>query len=116
MRPAPRRMRYDGAMMLQPVEVEAREGHRIWLRYADGAAGEVGLSDIAGQGVFAFWNDRARFESVRIGPAREITWGGDAELCPDALYLRVPCGHDAGHAALGGGTMAISDEQRASDD
>lgn len=81
-------MRYDRAMMLQPVEVEAREGYRIWLRYADGVAGEVDLSDIAGRGVFAAWNDRARFESVRISPAREITWGGDAELCPDALYLR----------------------------
>lgn len=89
MRPAPSRMRYDRAMMLQPVEVEAREGYRIWLRYADGAAGEVDLSDIAGRGVFAVWSDRARFESVRIGPAREITWGGDAELCPDALYLRL---------------------------
>ena len=82
-------MRYDRGMMLQPVKIEAREGYRIWLRYADGAAGEVDLSDIAGRGVFAVWNDRARFESVRIGPSREITWGGDAELCPDALYLRL---------------------------
>lgn len=79
-------------MMLQPVEVEAREGHRICLRYVDGVAGEVDLSDTAGRGVFAVWNDRARFESGRIGPAREITWGGDAELCPDAPYLRLTDG------------------------
>lgn len=77
-------MRYDCAMMLQPVEVEAREGHRIWLRYADGIAGKT-----VGRGVFAVWNDRARFESVRIGPAREITRGEDVELCPDAPYLRL---------------------------
>ena len=38
--------------MIQPTEVEARDGYRIWLRYQDGTAGEVDLSHLAGKGVF----------------------------------------------------------------
>ena len=30
--------------MARPTSVEPREGYRIWLRYSDGAAGEVDLS------------------------------------------------------------------------
>ena len=38
--------------MLHPIEVEAREPYRIWLRYSDGVSGEIDLSDVAGMGVF----------------------------------------------------------------
>ena len=31
--------------MVRALEVEARDGRRIWLRYSDGATGEVDLSD-----------------------------------------------------------------------
>lgn len=30
--------------MIRPIEVEPREGLRSWLRYSDGAFGEVDLS------------------------------------------------------------------------
>ena len=73
--------------MIRPVEVEPRLGYRIWLRYSDGAAGEVDLSHLAGRGVFTIWNDPACFDSVHIGPAGGIAWGEDIELCPDALYM-----------------------------
>ena len=66
--------------MLHPTEVEARPGHRIWLRYSDGTAGEVDLSRLVGQGVFAAWNEPGCFE-------RAIAWSDDRELCPDALYM-----------------------------
>ena len=33
--------------MIRPIEVEAREGFRIWLRYSDVASGEVDLSHLA---------------------------------------------------------------------
>ena len=29
------------------------------------------------------------FEAMHIAPAGGIAWGGDAELCPDALYMRL---------------------------
>lgn len=74
---------------IRPVEVEPRHGHRIWIRYSDGVAGEVDLSDLAGQGVFSAWTDRACFESVHLSPAGGIAWRGDLELCPDAVYMRL---------------------------
>lgn len=75
--------------MLRPTAVEPRAGYRIWLRYSDGTAGEVDLSSLAGQGVFAVWNDRACFASVRLAEHGAIVWGDDLELCPDALYLQL---------------------------
>ena len=75
--------------MIRPIEVEPREGHRIWLRYSDGTAGELDLSYLAGRGVFKVWEESACFETVRIGPAGGIAWGEDVELCPDALYMRL---------------------------
>ena len=37
------------------VEVCPREGFKLYLRQDDGVAGEVDLSALAGQGVFAAW-------------------------------------------------------------
>ena len=75
--------------MTRPVEVEPRYGYRIWLRYSDGAAGEVDLSHLAGRGVFTAWNDPSCFETVHIMPTGGIAWGEDVELCPDALYMQL---------------------------
>ncbi len=75
--------------MLRPVAVEAREGRRIWLRYSDGAAGEVDLSDVAGKGVFKAWDEPGCFEQVYIAPHRAIAWSDDLELCPEALYMEL---------------------------
>ncbi len=75
--------------MVRPTEVEPREGYRIWLRYSDGASGEINLSYLAGRGVFEAWNDRAFFETVHIAPAGGVAWEEDAELCADALYMRL---------------------------
>ena len=75
--------------MVHPKEVAARAGYRIWLRYDDGVSSEVDLSELAGQGVFAAWNDRAFFESVRLTQHRSVAWGEEIELCADALYLRL---------------------------
>ncbi len=81
----------NGPPMLQPTAVEAREGYRIWLRYDDGACGEVDLSDIPRDGVFAAWNDRAFFESVHLTDYRAIAWGENDEIdaCADDLYMRL---------------------------
>jgi len=75
--------------MIRPTRVEPRDGFRIWLRYADGVAGEIDLSYLAGRGVFEAWNDRAFFESVHLSETGAIEWGTDIDLCPDALYLRL---------------------------
>jgi hypothetical protein len=71
----------------RPVDVEARPHYTLWLRYDDGVEGEVDLSHLPGQGVFAAWEDPAVFADVRIGELGEVVWGEAIDMCPDALYL-----------------------------
>ncbi len=73
--------------MIRPIEVEAQEGDRIWLRYSDGTMGEVDLSDIAGRGVFEKWNEPGFFEKVYIASTGAIAWGDEIDLCPESLYI-----------------------------
>lgn len=75
--------------MIRPIEVEPRNGYRIWLRYQDGTMGEIDLSHLAGRGVFRVWDERACFEMVRISSAGGIAWNEAVELCPDALYMQL---------------------------
>lgn len=79
----------SGAGLLQPVAVEAREGYRIWLRYADGVEGEVDLSRMVGHGVFEAWREPGFFELVHVSEWRSIAWNDEIELCADALYLEI---------------------------
>ena len=74
---------------IRPTAVEPRPGHRIWLKYSDGTAGEVDLSHLAGAGLFQGWNNRDYFEAVYITDYDAIAWGEELELCSDALYLRL---------------------------
>jgi hypothetical protein len=75
--------------MPRPVQVEARPNYRIFVRYEDGAEGEVDLSHLAGRGVFKAWDDPAFFSAVRIGPHGEIEWKDLIDLCPDAIYMQL---------------------------
>lgn len=77
------------AQMIRPTEVTALDGYRIRLRYSDGSEGEVDLSDLAGRGVFAEWNDPERFRVGRSGPTGAAAWSEEIELCPDALYMEL---------------------------
>jgi hypothetical protein len=75
--------------MFQPVYVTPMPGYRLQLRYADGVEGEVDLSRLVGQGVFALWNDPQAFQSVRLGSHGAVEWSDDVALCSDALYLEL---------------------------
>jgi hypothetical protein len=70
-------------------QVKAMDGYRLDVTFDDGTRGVADVSDLAGRGVFAIWNDRAAFERVEIGSSGELVWNGEIDLCPDALYLRV---------------------------
>lgn len=75
--------------MFKLVEVKSRPNFRLWLRYEDGTAGEVDLSSLVGQGVFAAWNRAGAFDRVQIGSGGEVVWDCGVDLCPDALYMRL---------------------------
>jgi hypothetical protein len=75
--------------MRKITHVEVLQGYRLVLIFDDGTSGTVDLSDLAGKGVFACWNDRAIFALVRIGPSGELVWNDQVDLCPDSLYLKV---------------------------
>jgi hypothetical protein len=75
--------------MLKLIGVEPLPGYRLRLRYADGVAGDVDLSHLAGKGVFQLWNDPEAFGRVSIGTAGEVRWSDEVDLCADALYLEI---------------------------
>lgn len=78
-------------MLKDVVEVCPIGGHRLYLRFEDGVAGEVDVADlIAFEGVFAPLRDDRRFAEVHVN--RElgtICWPGGADLDPDVLYAQV---------------------------
>ena len=71
------------------TNVEPRGGYRIWVEYDDGASGEVDLSHLAGDGVFAAWLDREFFEQVRVSEYGAIAWPGEIDICPHSVYFRL---------------------------
>ncbi len=75
--------------MIRPIDVKALDGYRIWIKFEDGAEGELDLSHHAGRGVFKAWEDRAFFEAVRLSPYQVVVWGDDLELCANALYMEI---------------------------
>ena len=75
--------------MFKPIEIRVLPGYRLYVRYSDGVAGEVDLSNLVGKGVFSAWNDPGAFEQVSIGTSGEIRWNDQIDLCPDAIYLQI---------------------------
>lgn len=70
-------------------EVKPKENFRLYLRYDDGASGEVDLSRYAGRGVFSAWLEPGVFEQVRLADAGHPEWPKGIDLCPDALYMQL---------------------------
>ena len=81
--------------MLSPhvVELEVQEPYKLWLRFDDGIAGTVDLSDSAALGgVFAAWADQDFWRSAHIvADSGAVAWGDGTEVdvCPQSLYLDV---------------------------
>ena len=75
--------------MIHPVAVRALPKHHIYIRFSDGAEGEVDLSDFAAKELLAPWSDPEFFQQVHVGQHRQIKWNDDIELCPDTIYMRL---------------------------
>jgi len=80
-------------LVLSPyvVELEVRQPYSIWVRFDDGTAGEVDLSDSAETGgIFSAWSDSGYWRSAHIVPdTGAVAWGNDSDVdvCPHSLYL-----------------------------
>lgn len=75
--------------MIAAVEIKPLAVFRLWLKFSDGVEGVADLSDFAGRGVFALWDDYPAFENVRIGSSGQIAWNDDVEMSAESLYLRI---------------------------
>ena len=75
-------------MLKDIVEVRPLDGYRLWLRFEDGAAGEVDLEKmIRFDGIFAPLKERAFFMQVRVDrEIGSIVWPNGADLAPEFLY------------------------------
>lgn len=71
------------------TEIKPLADYRLWLRFADGVEGEVDLSNLADQGVFAVWQEPGAFECVSVGSGGEACWESGVDLCSDALYMKL---------------------------
>lgn len=74
--------------MRRVKEVVVLGEYRLQLTFDDGVRGTVDLSALVGRGVFSLWRDPAAFQRVQIGTSGELVWDDQADLCPDALYLK----------------------------
>jgi hypothetical protein len=76
--------------MERVAAVQPRPNFRVWLRFTDGAEGEVDLSHLAGRGVFAALNEPGFFATVAVDPlTRTICWPGGIDLDPDVLHSKL---------------------------
>jgi hypothetical protein len=74
-------------MFLHVKEAKHIRDYVIWLRFNDGAEGEIDLeSELQGE-VFGPLKDRQLFEKFRVDPELEtIVWENGADLAPEFLY------------------------------
>ena len=76
--------------MLHVKEAIYRHDYIIWLRFNDGAEGEVDLADELEGEVFGPLKDINRFKSFKVDPILEtIVWENGADLAPEFLYENV---------------------------
>ena len=78
-------------MLRDVVEVRLLEGYRVFLRFDDGAQGEIDLEPLLSpfDGVFAPLRDPARFREVFVDDGGTIAWPNGVDLAPEILYSKV---------------------------
>jgi hypothetical protein len=77
--------------MVQIVEVQPRGGHRLFLRFNDGASGVVNIAEVIPfEGVFAKLRDQATFDLAFVDEQwGTVRWPNDLDLAPEPLYERI---------------------------
>jgi hypothetical protein len=80
-------------MILHVKEAKYLHDHVIWLRFNDGAEGEVDLGNELDGEVFEPLKDVREFRKFAVDPDMQtIAWENGADLAPEFLYerLRIP--------------------------
>ena len=87
-------------MIPRLVEAQHRGKYRVWLRFKDGAEGEIDLADELWGEVFEPLNDVAVFSQLRADPElHTLVWANGADFAPEFLYERLKPTHESKHAA-----------------
>jgi hypothetical protein len=75
-------------MLKDAVLVKPLNAHRLFIRFEDGAEGEIDVSTLVPfSGVFAPLREKAVFDKARVNPELgSIEWECGADLDPDVVY------------------------------
>jgi len=77
-------------MILHVREAKYLRNYIIWLRFNDGAEGEVDLSEELEGEMFAPLKDIEKFKSFKVDSDIDtIVWGNGADLAPEFLYEKM---------------------------
>lgn len=77
-------------MLVHVLEARYRGGHRVWLRFDDGADGEVDLSMELDGEVFEPLKDPDYFAGFAVD--QTLVWPNGADFAPEFLRERVARG------------------------
>lgn len=73
-----------------PHVVEARhtEGHSVWVRFDNGASGEIDLSDVLDGSIFEPLCDVEYFKRFSL-EGHTLAWPNGADFAPEFLYEKL---------------------------
>ncbi len=75
---------YSNPMFLHVVEVKHGEGHRVHVRFSDGTAGEIDLSESLTGPIFEPLRDIEYFRRFSI-EGHTLAWSNGADFAPEYL-------------------------------
>tara|TARA_B100000959_G_scaffold270349_1_gene317082 strand:- start:1708 stop:1953 length:246 start_codon:yes stop_codon:yes gene_type:complete len=74
-------------MILHVKEAKYLHDYVIWLKFNDGAIGELDLKDELFGEVFEPLKDLEKFKAFKVDPELEtIVWDNGADMAPEFLY------------------------------
>ncbi|MCD4782287.1 MAG: DUF2442 domain-containing protein [Candidatus Eremiobacteraeota bacterium] len=77
-------------MILHVKEAKHLHDYVIWMRFNDGAIGEVDLKDELYGEIFEPLKEIEMFKSFKVGPDLEtIVWDNGADMAPEFLYEKM---------------------------
>ena len=77
--------------MVWVTHAQVRPEHRIWIRFSDGAEGEVDLRDTIfadKRPIVVALRDAATFAALQVA-ADTVTWANGFDLAPEFLYAKL---------------------------